>query len=43
MGVTETEAREETARYLVDRWGFLNLARGLMLAAGGIVGLAASI
>ena len=41
--VVEIGAREETAKYLVDHWGILNLPRGLLLAAAGAVGLYASL
>ena len=41
--VVEIGAREETAKYLVDHWGILNLPRGLMLAAAGAIGLYASL
>jgi len=30
--------REETVHYLVDHWALLNLGRGVMLLAGGLVG-----
>lgn len=30
--------RIETARYLVDRWGLLNLGRVAMLAGAGVCG-----
>lgn len=35
--------REETAKYLVDHWGVLNLGRVLMVAAAGFAGWGASI
>lgn len=34
--------REDSARYLVDHWGMLNLGRVTMIAGAGLVGMAAS-
>lgn len=31
--------REETVHYLVDHWALLNLGRGGMLLAGGLLGV----
>ena len=36
--VTEVGLGDETAHKLVDWWGVLNLGRGLMLAASGVLG-----
>lgn len=35
------EQGEESAKYLVDHWGMLNLPRGIVTAFAGILGLAA--
>lgn len=48
MSVADEEAemmlrREETAKYLVDHWGVLNLGRVLMVAAAGFAGWGASV
>jgi hypothetical protein len=37
--VTELGTKEESAKYLVDKWGLLNLGRAAMLAAAGVIGL----
>ncbi len=42
-GLVESATREESAKYLVDRWGVLNLGRSVMLAASGLVGLWTSL
>jgi hypothetical protein len=36
-------AREETAKYLVDQWGMLNLGRVLIWGTAGILGLSALV
>jgi hypothetical protein len=36
--VVEVGLGEETAHKLVDWWGVLNLGRGVMLAASGVLG-----
>lgn len=35
--------KEQSAKYLVDHWGLLNLGRAAMIAAAGLVGLSASL
>lgn len=35
--------REETAKYLVDHWGVLNLGRVALVTGAGLAGLAASL
>ena len=34
---------EESAKYLVDHWGVMHLVRAALVAAGGIVGISASL
>lgn len=42
--VMETNgARAESAKWLVDHWGVLNLPRGIMMGVAGILGLVATI
>lgn len=41
--VVEPMKREETAKYLVDHWGILNLPRAVVVGAAGLVGLYASL
>jgi len=38
-GVEVDVKGEETAHSLVDWWGVLNLGRGVMVAAGGVLGI----
>lgn len=42
--IVETNvAREESAKWLVDHWGILNLPRGILMGAAGVLGLLATI
>lgn len=40
--VEKEDAREESARWLVDHWGMLNLPRGIMIGLAGVLGLVAT-
>lgn len=37
------ERREESAKWLVDHWGMLNLPRGIMMGVASILGLVATL
>lgn len=39
MNAADTGAGKEMARGLFERWGVLNLMRGLLPLAGGVIGL----
>jgi len=41
--LVEASRREESARYLVDWWGVLNLGRAAMLASAGVLGIWVSL
>lgn len=42
-GVEVEEQGEESAKWLVDHWGMLNLPRGIVTAFAGILGVAATV
>lgn len=42
-GVEVEEQGEESAKWLVDHWGMLNLPRGIVTAIAGILGVAATV
>lgn len=42
-GVEVEEQGEQSAKWLVDHWGMLNLPRGIVTAFAGILGLAALV
>lgn len=42
-GVEVEEQGEQSAKWLVDHWGMLNLPRGIVTAFAGILGLAAMV